>query len=60
VRGKPEVHRYLSSKGLTMGRNVSVGAVEAETESAVLSVRTGNRVEVIERAVAENIKVMVW
>jgi len=60
VRGKPEMHRYLSGKGLMMGRSVSVNNTPAAPENNFLTVQAGNRVEVLDIAVAANIKVMVW
>ena len=60
VRGKPEMHRYLHSKGLVMGRTVSVNNTQDTPEICFLTIQAGDRVEVIDRAVASNIKVMVW
>jgi hypothetical protein len=60
VRGKPDMHRYLSNKGLMMGRSVSVNSTTVTPENFFLTIKAGNRVEVIDRAVANNIKVLVW
>jgi Fe2+ transport system protein FeoA len=59
VRGKPEMHRYLHNKGLIMGRSVSVKGTLATPENLFLTIRAGDRIEVIERAEAKNIKVLV-
>jgi hypothetical protein len=60
VRGKTDMHRYFSNKGLMMGRSVSVNGAADTPENLSLTFKAGNRVEVIDRAVASNIKVMVW
>jgi Fe2+ transport system protein FeoA len=59
LRGKPEMHRYLSGKGLTMGRSISVNSTLDTPENCFLTIRAGDRVEVIDKAAANNIKVMV-
>jgi hypothetical protein len=59
VRGKPETHRYLCGKGLTMGRSISVNSTLDTPENYFLTIRAGDRVEVIDRAAANNIKVLV-
>jgi Fe2+ transport system protein FeoA len=60
VRGKPEMHRYLWGKGFTMGRSISVDSTLATPENIYLTVRAGDRVEVLDRAEANSIKVLVW
>jgi Fe2+ transport system protein FeoA len=59
VRGKPEMHRYLSSQGLMMGRSISVNSSLTATQDQFFTIRTGDRVAVIDKAIAGNIKVLV-
>jgi len=56
VSGKPEIHRYLCSKGLTIGRTISVD--DARTD-ACFTVQSGNMISTIDNDMARNIKVRV-
>jgi Fe2+ transport system protein FeoA len=58
VRGKPEVHRYLYTKGLAMGRKVSVNNTTVSPDSS-LTIQSGNMISTIDRDIAYNIKVRV-
>jgi Fe2+ transport system protein FeoA len=59
VRGKPEIHRYLCSQGLMMGRSISVNNALTADHDQFFTVRTGDRVAVIDKEIAGNIKVLV-
>ena len=59
VRGKPEVHRFLSSQGLMMGRNIFVNNALTAAQDQFFTIRTGDRVAVIDKEIAGNIKVLV-
>jgi Fe2+ transport system protein FeoA len=59
VRGKPEIHRYLSGKGLTMGRSIFVNSTLDTPQNQFFTIRTGDTIAVIDRATAGNIKVQV-
>jgi Fe2+ transport system protein FeoA len=59
VRGKPEIHRYLSSVGLIMGRSISVTGAMTTPDKLLLNIQTGDRVAVIDKAIAGNIKVQM-
>jgi Fe2+ transport system protein FeoA len=59
VRGKPEIHRYLCSKGLVMGRSISISSALTTPQNKIFTIRTGDMVAVIDRVTAGNIKVLV-
>jgi Fe2+ transport system protein FeoA len=59
VRGKPELHCYLCSKGLAMGRNISVNGALTTPRNQFITIQTGNEVTVIDKATASNIKVQI-
>jgi Fe2+ transport system protein FeoA len=59
VRGKPEVHRYLYSKGLAMGRIISVDNKGAIAPDTCLTIRSGGKTAIVEKQIAQNIKVRV-
>ena len=59
VRGKPDVHRYLYGKGLTMGRMISVDNAGVISGNACLTVRSGGKTATLEKEMAHNIKVRV-
>jgi len=56
VRGKPETHRYLYTKGLIMGRKISVNNT-AVTPDISITLMPGNNIFTIGKDVASNIKV---
>jgi Fe2+ transport system protein FeoA len=59
VRGKPELHRYLYSKGLAMGRIISVDDRGAIAPDACLTIRSGGKTTIVEKQIAQNIKVRI-
>jgi Fe2+ transport system protein FeoA len=59
VRGKPEVHRYLYSQGLAMGRIISVDNKDAITKGSCLTIRSGGKTAIVEKNIAQNIKVRI-
>jgi len=56
VRGKPETHRYLYTRGLIMGRKISVSNNAASPDIS-LTLIPGNNVSTIGKDIAGNIKV---
>jgi hypothetical protein len=54
VSGKPETHRYLCSKGLTIGRTISV-----DNSDDGFRVQSGNMISEIGSDLARNIKVRI-
>jgi len=59
VRGKPDFHRYLFGQGLMMGSKVCVNHTDSHTADTSLTVRAGNYIAVIDKALAHNIKVRI-
>jgi|PlaIllAssembly_1097288.scaffolds.fasta_scaffold366978_1 Fe2+ transport system protein FeoA len=59
VRGKPEVHRYLNSQGLMLGRSVSVDGALTTPQNQFITIHAGDRVAVIDREIASNVKVQI-
>ena len=55
VRGKPEIHRLISGKGLKMGSKISIG--NSGDTSASLVVRSGKSISTIGKDIAQYIKV---
>jgi Fe2+ transport system protein FeoA len=56
VRGKPETHRYLYTRGLIMGRKLSVSNNTVSPEMSLV-LMPGNGISTIGKDIASNIKV---
>lgn len=57
VRGKPETHRFLYSKGLVLGQNISVSNASAVSADTPITIMLSGTVSTIGREMANNIKV---
>ena len=59
VRGKPEEHRSMCCMGLAIGRSIYICDTEKDAEGPSLMVKSGDRIAMLEKKLAKNIKVKV-